>query len=190
MDYGQKIAELRKSNKLTQAELGAKLNITAQAVSKWENNLSEPDIESIRMLCEIFEISVDEFLGGSFSKKQPAEPAPAPQPVQQEKVKIINGYCEKCKKPVGPGEYKIGYFTYNPTSLTSKVQRAENQHIYCNACHLELTKLKSKEAQNRVVATQIAEKAERVESIKKGLLWGILPAAIILFASLIYFLKP
>ena len=47
MNYGQKIAELRKSNKLTQAELGTKLNVTAQAISKWENNLSEPDIDSI-----------------------------------------------------------------------------------------------------------------------------------------------
>ena len=69
MNYGQKIAELRKSNNLTQAELGAKLNITAQAVSKWENNLSEPDIDSIRRMCEMFNISVDEFLGVNITPK-------------------------------------------------------------------------------------------------------------------------
>ena len=62
MNYGQRIAELRKKKNLTQAELGAKLNVTAQAISKWENNLSEPDLESIKMLCELFEISVDTFL--------------------------------------------------------------------------------------------------------------------------------
>ena len=69
MNYGQKIAELRKSNKLTQAELGTKLNVTAQAISKWENNLSEPDIDSIRKMCELFEVSVDEFLGLSTTQK-------------------------------------------------------------------------------------------------------------------------
>ena len=53
MNYGQKIAELRKGKGLTQSELGLKLNITAQAVSKWENNLSEPDIDSIKRMCEI-----------------------------------------------------------------------------------------------------------------------------------------
>ena len=67
MNYGSKIAELRKSNNLTQAELGAKLNVTAQAVSKWENGLSEPDIDSIKKLCELFSVSVDQFL--DFSKK-------------------------------------------------------------------------------------------------------------------------
>ena len=97
MDYGQKIAELRKNSKLTQAELGTKLNITAQAVSKWENNLSEPDIDSIRKMCEIFEVSVDEFLGLSTAKKeeQSTQPAPAEEP---QPVKAILGYCEKCKK--------------------------------------------------------------------------------------------
>ena len=69
MNYGQKIAEFRKSANLTQAELGAKLNITAQAVSKWENSLSEPDIDSIRKMCEIFNVSVDEFLGVSVKKE-------------------------------------------------------------------------------------------------------------------------
>ena len=69
MNYGQKISDLRKENKLTQAELGNKLNVTAQAVSKWENGLSEPDIESIKKMCELFNVSVDEFLG--VSKKKP-----------------------------------------------------------------------------------------------------------------------
>ena len=36
--YGKIIAQLRKENNLTQAELGAKLNVTYQADSKWEND--------------------------------------------------------------------------------------------------------------------------------------------------------
>ena len=54
---------------------------------------------------------------------------------------------------------------------------------------MDLIKLKSKEEQNRVITAKKVEKAERIESIKKGLLWAILPCAIILFISLILFAK-
>ena len=97
MNYGSKIAELRKAKNLTQAGLGTKLNITAQAVSKWENGLSEPDIESVRKMCEIFEVSVDEFLGLSTAKpQQETAPTLAPAPA----TRIINGYCEAWKSSI------------------------------------------------------------------------------------------
>jgi len=59
--YGSLIAKLRKKNNLTQAQLGEKLNISYQAVSKWENNLSEPDLVTVEKLADIFNITVSEF---------------------------------------------------------------------------------------------------------------------------------
>lgn len=59
--YGSLIAKLRKKNNLTQAQLGEKLNISYQAVSKWENDLSEPDLVTIEKLADIFNITVSEF---------------------------------------------------------------------------------------------------------------------------------
>ncbi len=59
--YGKTIARLRKKNGLTQNELGARLNVTYQAVSKWENDLSQPDFDTIIAMCKIFKISVDDF---------------------------------------------------------------------------------------------------------------------------------
>lgn len=44
---GQRIAELRKKEGLTQEELAEKLGVSPQAVSKWENDISCPDIMSI-----------------------------------------------------------------------------------------------------------------------------------------------
>lgn len=41
MNYGQTIVNLRKTANTTQAELGEKLNVTSQAVSKWENGISD-----------------------------------------------------------------------------------------------------------------------------------------------------
>ena len=59
---GQKIAELRKTKNMTQLELANKLNITDKAVSKWERNISCPDINTFPKLAEILGVSVDELL--------------------------------------------------------------------------------------------------------------------------------
>ncbi len=62
---GQKIAELRKAKNLTQLELANKLNITDKAVSKWERDISCPDINTFPKLAEILGVSVDELLQSS-----------------------------------------------------------------------------------------------------------------------------
>lgn len=70
---GKRIAEYRKSKKLTQDQLAEQLGITAQAVSKWENDQSCPDITVLPKLAEIFGISVDTLLGAEHSPVRPAE---------------------------------------------------------------------------------------------------------------------
>lgn len=60
---GKRIAAQRKRLGLTQEQLAEKLGITAQAVSKWENDLSCPDISVLPLLADIFGISTDELLG-------------------------------------------------------------------------------------------------------------------------------
>ena len=56
------ISLLRKEKGMTQSELAEKMNVTDKAVSKWERNLSCPDINSIPKLAEILGISVEELL--------------------------------------------------------------------------------------------------------------------------------
>ena len=60
---GKRIASNRKLMKLTQDQLAEQLGVTAQAVSKWENDQSCPDITMLPRLAEIFGISIDELLG-------------------------------------------------------------------------------------------------------------------------------
>ena len=62
MILADKIIRLRKKNGWSQEELADKMNISRQAVSKWERDLSFPDISSIPKLAEIFEVSVDELI--------------------------------------------------------------------------------------------------------------------------------
>lgn len=63
LSIGNRIAYYRKLNAMTQAELSQKLNISAQAVSKWEQQLSSPDIMLLPVIADIFRISVDELFG-------------------------------------------------------------------------------------------------------------------------------
>ena len=62
-NIGEKIKQKRKEKNMTQQELAKKLNITDKAVSKWERNLSYPDISIRPLLCEILDMDTNDFLG-------------------------------------------------------------------------------------------------------------------------------
>ena len=59
---GMMISSLRKEKGMTQLELAEKMGVTDKAVSKWEIDLSFPDINSIPKLAEIFDVSVDDLM--------------------------------------------------------------------------------------------------------------------------------
>ena len=58
-DFGKIIKEIRKNNNLTQKELADKLFVTYQAVSKWENNKSIPDISILQNISKMFNIDLN-----------------------------------------------------------------------------------------------------------------------------------
>lgn len=60
---GKRISDLRKSKGMTQEQLAQRVGVTAQAVSKWENDLSCPDISILPDLAEALGITTDELLG-------------------------------------------------------------------------------------------------------------------------------
>lgn len=57
---GKKISELRKEKGITQEELAERLGVSPQAVSKWENDLSCPDIMLLPELAKLFDVAIDE----------------------------------------------------------------------------------------------------------------------------------
>lgn len=61
--FGQRLANYRKQKSLTQNDIADKLNFSYQAISKWENDLTAPDLDSLVKLSEILDVSVDELLG-------------------------------------------------------------------------------------------------------------------------------
>ena len=60
---GKMIKELRKNRGLTQEELAEKIGVTAQAISKWENESGMPDLSQIVPLAHVFGVSTDTLLG-------------------------------------------------------------------------------------------------------------------------------
>ena len=61
---GKLIAECRKAKKLTQVELAEKLGVTDKSVSKWENGNCLPDVSLYKKICEILDITLNEFFAG------------------------------------------------------------------------------------------------------------------------------
>ena len=63
-NIGKFIAELRKEKNMTQQELANKLCVTDRAVSHWEKGRRLPDISLLKLLSEVFEVSITEILDG------------------------------------------------------------------------------------------------------------------------------
>ena len=81
---GKRIASFRKENNLTQEQLAEMLNVTPQAVSKWENDIACPDISLLPELAKTFNVSIDELLIGKKEEKKVVELIP------EEKIKDYN----------------------------------------------------------------------------------------------------
>lgn len=67
---GEKIAQLRKEKGMTQKELARQMNVTDKAVSKWERDLSCPDINAVPRLAQVLGVSVEELLNVSPKEKK------------------------------------------------------------------------------------------------------------------------
>ncbi len=62
LELGKKIRQLRKFSGMTQEQLAEKLHVSRQALSKWENDTSLPDLESVIKISRLFQISLEELL--------------------------------------------------------------------------------------------------------------------------------
>ena len=69
-NIGINISSARKNLGITQEELAKRLNVTRQAVSNWENGKTEPDIETLSNIANIFEMSTDELINKTTAEKQ------------------------------------------------------------------------------------------------------------------------
>ena len=72
MTFSEKIMGLRKARGLSQEELGYRLDVTRQTVSKWETGQTTPEMEKLIALSALFGVSIDELVGnGAEAKTEP-----------------------------------------------------------------------------------------------------------------------
>jgi len=96
MTIGKRIATLRRDKELKQDDLARMLEISPQAVSRWENDQTCPDISLLPKLAKILGVSVDELLSG----KQEGQPVVTLVPEEQRKdikdlmLRVVVDSCE------------------------------------------------------------------------------------------------
>ena len=99
MNFGEQIKQLRKSNEITQQEMGARLGVSRQAISHWENNRNLPDIEMLIIISKEFDISLDILILGGNDMNNMTE-------------KIIRDGSELRKMKMKINAVKIGVFLF------------------------------------------------------------------------------
>ena len=76
-----RLAELRRRHGYSQEGLAEQLGITRQAVSKWESAQTQPDIQNLVALSELYGVSLDHLIkGDALPEARPNQPEPACQP--------------------------------------------------------------------------------------------------------------
>lgn len=160
--YGEKIAGLRKERGMTQSELGEKLNVTFQAVSKWERGESLPDFETMSRLSKLFDVPLSYFQ--TEGEEVVAEEV-ATEPV------VMLGVCKECGRVVNSGE-----------------EAQTEPNLICKKCAdrkaAEEKKKKEEDARKKAEAEQaaknerIAKDAANKNRMVKGLVVGAIVAVI------------
>ncbi len=154
-DYGNAIKVLRKRNDMTQSTLAEKLNISFQAVSKWENNLAQPDFDTILKMTEIFNTTLDEFTRLSTpitANATHAEKVTSATPHTTPANQRLIGVCSNC-----------GTSIYDEEQVGSRTPK-----LICKTCKTNLENKAKEEKRLKDLAIQKAAKEKyRAEEIKK-----------------------
>lgn len=104
----KKLAKYRRDAGYTQHQLGELLNVSAQAVSKWENDQAEPDLHTLRRLCLIYKIKMDDL----FEEEIPEEQ----EPEKEETLPALVSIPVAAPSPSGGGGFsrrEKGFRTYS-----------------------------------------------------------------------------
>ena len=70
MKFNENLKYLRKEANLTQEQFAEKLNVSRQAVTKWESGQSYPDIQNLKEMADMFNVTMDALVGDIGSKKE------------------------------------------------------------------------------------------------------------------------
>lgn len=87
---GRRIARLRLARTATQERLAKELNVSPQAVSKWENDINYPDISLLPDLARFLGVSVDELLSGASASAQESSAAQESAAARERATEVVS----------------------------------------------------------------------------------------------------
>lgn len=164
--YGKIIAQLRREHNMTQAELGAKLNVTYQAVSKWENDQSQPDFATMAQIAELFHVPLTIFLSGEENETAVATAA-------AESVEPVLGYCTVCGNAVRQDNVA-----------------QQRPVLICKDCVEADARRKEEEARAAEQQKERQEQGRRFANKRtrnRGLIWGAVIALVVMILVAVFY---
>ena len=162
MTLGKKLANYRKLAGLTQQQLGERLNISPQAISKWENDLAEPDLSTIRALSKLYNISIVELIEQENEISLPV--IQESQGIDEEELKeeIKEDIKEEIKEDIREdikGDIKEGI-----VEIKEEIQEIVG---FCKNCGIRVTKETLGEKSPVILCTSCKEKRDNLIRVQK-----------------------
>ncbi len=154
---GNNLKEIRTAHRMTQKDLAQLLNVSAQAVSRWENDEVEPSLEALHRISDIFSITLDELFGKA--PQEPAQPEVEIHYVEKEKKPIL-ALCEICNTPIVEKDDIV------------RINTEHGSHVYCKKCS----------AKANLAHTQNKKEEERSARRNGWIVGGIVSAILVVFA--------
>ncbi|MDE7082988.1 MAG: helix-turn-helix domain-containing protein [Clostridia bacterium] len=164
MNFGEKIVSLRKSNGMTQAELGENLNVTYQAVSKWERGESSPDFATLSKIAKLFGVPITYFEDGEEEAAAVEATEQAVEPAADNAPAML-GFCKVCGRVLHEGE-----------------EHQTKPFILCEECHNRNEQTRKAEAKRVEDQRKWQEESEK-RSVRRKRNIGLIVAAAV-FAAL------
>ena len=120
MTFGEKLNSMRKNSGFTQEEVAVRLGISPQAVSKWENDLSCPDIMLLPEIAKLYGKSVDELLGTDDFNEADAKESIIDDKISKQNAEIKDSFS---RKNVGNGKMflKVNVITQNGDNINVRL---------------------------------------------------------------------
>ena len=152
MTLGQKLSFYRKKQGLTQQQLGEQINVTAQAVSKWENDQAEPDLRTLMKLSELYGTTLDALV--SENELDAADAALFKELNAEDLATMVSENIREQMKEDAP-PHTVGFCTACGIAVTKENLGTNTPKVLCRACK-EAAELREAE-----------EKARRQEAEKQ-----------------------
>ena len=80
MSFGSRLQEIRREHGITQEEFAQQLNVTRQAVSKWESSRGYPEMEKLLYICSHYGVTMDQLFQDEVPALRPAAQPPEEEP--------------------------------------------------------------------------------------------------------------